>query len=305
MDITREPGQQWIEALSVGYIASNVLNEERSAKVVGVTSRGMFLRSSSRWTVFISGEPYRSPLTVTVRDDGGSLRDVRIGDIVDFGGNELIIVGADLAIRCGSEVIWRPQFPPHPASTKVERLNRLALFVQEVMERKMGAGLNPILSMFMDWRDHKGSSPEASELLHAGIINAQVVLTAKEVNSLFEGLHNLLGMGQGLTPSGDDYIVGLLLSLNRWKDTLWPEDGLSDLNERLVTSAFDRTTTLSANLIECATCGQSDERLINAVDYLMCGGADEVERVVGDLLYWGNSSGVAAFCGIGTALKNL
>jgi hypothetical protein len=301
MDILPRPVQRSIDATSVGYVASNVLKEESSAKVVGVTSRGIFLRSSSRWMVFISGEPYRSPLTITVRGVSGSLEGVYMGDVVNIHGGEMVIAGADLVIQYGSSALWQPRFPPNPASPKAERQNRLDLFSKEVMERKMGSGLSPVLSILIDWWGHREPSFEDSEPLHASIINIQSILPSREVNSLLEDLYKLLGAGQGLTPSGDDFIVGFLLSLNRWKGTLWPKDGLSDLNERLVTAAYDRTTTLSANLIDFAAQGQADERLINAVDYLMCG-VNDIEGVVGDLLSWGSSSGADAFVGICTAI---
>ena len=115
-------------------------------------------------------------------------------------------------------------------------------------------------------------------------------------------LCDLLGVGEGLTPSGDDYVSGVFLSLNRWRDVLIPNEDLVSLNQQVVETAYQATTTLSANLIECAAMGQSDERLIKAIDYLICGGAQK-DAVVIDLINWGSSSGVDTFAGIATILS--
>ena len=109
--------------------------------------------------------------------------------------------------------------------------------------------------------------------------------------------NNLLGSGQGLTPAGDDVVIGLLLSLNRWEEVLWPSGQLHEWNRQIVEAAYQRTTTLSANLIECATRGQGDERLIAVVDHLVCGGSRS-SKIITDLLKWGSSSGRAALVGM-------
>jgi len=111
----------------------------------------------------------------------------------------------------------------------------------------------------------------------------------------------LLGIGQGLTPSGDDVVVGLLLMLNRWQAALWPDGDLDSLNRRVVESAYTRTTLLSANLIECAALGQADERLINVVDCIVTGHPSESECVP-HVLGWGASSGIDALVGMALAV---
>ncbi|MBU1661287.1 MAG: DUF2877 domain-containing protein [Chloroflexi bacterium] len=100
-----------------------------------------------------------------------------------------------------------------------------------------------------------------------------------------------------MTPAGDDVVIGLLLSLNRWEEVLWPDGQLHEWNRQLVEAAYQRTTTLSANLIECATRGQGDERLIAAVDHLVCGRSGS-SKIITDVLKWGSSSGKAALIGM-------
>lgn len=97
-------------------------------------------------------------------------------------------------------------------------------------------------------------------------------------------LEDLLGRGPGLTPSGDDVVLGLLLAEARW--------GLVR-HEYLVPLAQRRTTTLSANLIALAARGDADERLLELVDWVAAGGPTPEE-----FLRWGAHSGEAVLQGV-------
>jgi hypothetical protein len=87
------------------------------------------------------------------------------------------------------------------------------------------------------------------------------------------------------------------LALNRWHNLFWSADKLRDLNQQVVETAYKKTTTLSANLIECAALGLADERLVNTLDWLITGSPRNTD-ILADLLGWGNSSGVDAFVGM-------
>jgi hypothetical protein len=95
--------------------------------------------------------------------------------------------------------------------------------------------------------------------------------------------------------------MGILLSLNRWQNPLWPADDLRVLNRQIVEAAYQKTTLISANLIECAALGLADERLIDALDFMMTGEACD-RQVISRLLEWGNSSGVDVFAGMAVTL---
>jgi hypothetical protein len=97
-------------------------------------------------------------------------------------------------------------------------------------------------------------------------------------------------------------VVGLLLALNRlW----WIGEGdaeLQDLANRVATLAYGQTSTLSANLIECAASGYSDERLLRVLDAIFVGSPGETQAAE-YLLDWGASSGLDALVGVTVALS--
>ena len=96
-------------------------------------------------------------------------------------------------------------------------------------------------------------------------------------------------------------MTGLLLALNRWKDVLWDRDDLDLINQSVVEAAYQKTTTLSANLIELASYGEGDERILKAIDWIMAGTTDE-SSIIDDLIDWGSSSGVDMLAGFTAAI---
>ena len=110
-------------------------------------------------------------------------------------------------------------------------------------------------------------------------------------------IDQLLGRGSGLTPSGDDCVLGLLLMLNRWQAN---KDWCS-LNQAVIDATYQKTTTISANLIECAAAGQADERLLNVIDGIVTG-KPAIAECTEHVLSWGSSSGIDALAGMAVAV---
>ncbi|MHB9033822.1 MAG: oxamate carbamoyltransferase subunit AllH family protein, partial [Anaerolineae bacterium] len=100
--------------------------------------------------------------------------------------------------------------------------------------------------------------------------------------------------------SGDDLISGLLLTYNRYQEVLKPPFSLANLNSAILESAYMKTTKLSANLIECASLGQADERLISALDGILAG-TTHTARCADLIISWGSSSGCDALVGMALA----
>lgn len=126
-------------------------------------------------------------------------------------------------------------------------------------------------------------------------------LAASSVPAITAAIVPFLGLGRGLTPSGDDLTCGLLLTLNRFGAALAPQVDCAALNAAVLPQAYARTTLLSANLIECASRGQADERLLTALDGLMSGKPEAVSCAA-LLAGYGNSSGLDALAGMALAI---
>ena len=104
----------------------------------------------------------------------------------------------------------------------------------------------------------------------------------------------LLGLGPGLTPSGDDFVGGLLIALR--------ELGLSSLadriGERVVFESAERTNTISAAHLRWAARGQGSEALHDTFRALRGHSEGDLDESLTTLAGVGHCSGWDALAGI-------
>lgn len=106
-------------------------------------------------------------------------------------------------------------------------------------------------------------------------------------------VQDLLGLGPGLTPAGDDVLAGLLVALHGRDDLRGP---VADEISRLATS---RTTALSAALLRHAAAGAALPAVLDVADALAGhGGDDDLPAALARLVAVGSSSGTALAHGL-------
>lgn len=106
---------------------------------------------------------------------------------------------------------------------------------------------------------------------------------------------SLVGRGPGLTPSGDDALVGLLAVLHR----LAPAGGQSLVAplRRAVVEHVHRTGDISAHYLSLAAGGHFGERLIRLCDALAAAAHDEARAAAVAVVATGATSGADALLG--------
>jgi hypothetical protein len=102
----------------------------------------------------------------------------------------------------------------------------------------------------------------------------------------------LLGLGPGLTPAGDDVLAGMLVAL-------WHHPGLRDpLAAEVTRDAPVRTTALSAALLRHAAAGLALPAVLDVADAVAGHGPDDLVPAVARLVAVGHSSGAALAHGL-------
>lgn len=116
------------------------------------------------------------------------------------------------------------------------------------------------------------------------------------------GVAALLGLGEGLTPSGDDLILGMMAALSHARLTLAPSVAacVQRLNECVDDLAPQATTRISSNYLRLGCLGEFSERLGDATQALLgeTAGSDEVGPLIARLLESGHSSGTDSATGL-------
>ncbi len=287
--------------MTIGSKAYDLLWEPHSGLVVGKTSPGAFIKTSSDRILYLTYERFRGPLTINLGGDPYVLEDIENEMPVTMGVGELSIPDIDLRLKVTPDERWCAPVPEIHIQSAKSRHETLRTFAAEILTIIREGDFPEVFS----WLGALVRMEENLTLKPESILNSllylQELITEREFSEAGEVCHKLLGRGEGLTPAGDDLLLGWLLTLNRWGQVLLPDFDLQPLNETIVQDAYEKTTTISANLIECATGGEGDERLLAVIDAIVCEMGGQ-EKLIEDLLSWGSSSGAYAFMGMGAAI---
>jgi hypothetical protein len=146
-----------------------------------------------------------------------------------------------------------------------------------------------------------------------GLVPAlELALARRDLHRATRCVASLVGRGPGLTPSGDDALVGLLAVLHRLApagegSVAAPPHGLGsarqgaaiELLRTAVTAHLHRTADISAHYLRLAVDGHVGERLVALCDALVAAASPgEVETAAATVVATGATSGADALLGV-------
>jgi hypothetical protein len=105
----------------------------------------------------------------------------------------------------------------------------------------------------------------------------------------------MVGLGPGLTPSGDDFLVGLFAVLHVPES---PCHGLKDLCAKLVADAVGKTNAISVAALKAAAHGRVREPVHALMRELVAGTCESVKAALAPVLAIGSTSGADMVAGI-------
>jgi hypothetical protein len=282
-----------------GILAREFCRRHARAEVAAVFDRSLYLRAGDDFICL--GEPSIGNGPLTLVADFGSID--KVSDRALRSGQSAIISQRDIVIADVARLLidqsspWRP--PPWPAARSrhdlaavCRDLSRLAL--AEAPEDGLGrlfdaVGVRPIdtplariarprLARFRSWlRD-------LLDVDHASVAAS------------FEPVRGLIGLGPGLTPSGDDFLVGALALL----DALEERNAHAALARAINLAPRGLTSPLSDCLLRAAAAGHVGESLHRAASATISG---TIRSAIAAVRSIGHSSGWDMMAGIATALQ--
>lgn len=287
------------EIKRIGYAAAKALSPGIEGRVMGITSRGFFVLLGEEQVVFGSKEPEASPLTLNLDMQREAWNTIEMGNAVAVD-EQGVLIGEALRLTWLPEAVWKPPLPEQRADEKSAVLERMQQTVHLLLQVKGKVGLGVFLAHLLGL----GELPKSAEsrLVWARLDALRHPWVKGDAEGVVRAAQPLYGMGLGLTPSGDDVLVGLLLVLMRWGQlTPFGEEG-SGLARRLAVGAAGRTTRISACILHSAAEGYADERLLKALDGMVTG--ERSPETCAELLArYGGSSGVDALLGMAIAVS--
>ena len=111
---------------------------------------------------------------------------------------------------------------------------------------------------------------------------------------------NLIGLGQGLTPAGDDMLVGFLAMVNHAQE----DSGFTRELHKIIRDSLHKTADISSQALVNALNGDYHEYIQNCIRDLCEGGQEEVYISAASLMSIGATSGSDIACGMYYGMLN-
>lgn len=136
---------------------------------------------------------------------------------------------------------------------------------------------------------------EMGRMLRERTTNLMNGFISADVTTNVERAMSLVGLGQGLTPSGDDFLVGVLLALATRNQHALPHN---EWAEQVVRKAKEKTNVISYSALKYAAMGETRESINLLLQSLFAGNQEQVKRQLGEVMKIGSSSGTEITWGI-------
>ena len=285
----------------IGFDAARALTGGGTGRVAAVFARAIYLRTPRGWACAgppgLGGGPLNLLCDLPDAMDWAA-RGLRPGAAISIG-EKAIDLGRGLVLALDGARVWQPA-PSGPWSQESLGKGLRAL-------DRLTAGALPTAGLATFLRpDAVAASAEARKAApNVAILYAWLRGTpesnASPSHSVLEAATRLLGLGPGLTPSGDDFLGGLLIALR-----LLNRGALSArLWTGLEAAAARRSLDLSVAHLSAAAAGRGSAALHAALNALVTGRADDLPAELQRIEEIGHTSGWDALAGAVTALRSV
>ena len=287
----------------LGRAAGRALGREPAWRVLSVFRRSFYCRSSLGALVLVGPESLGAgPLHVLWRgpeETGASPPGEGMRVELDADGTRAPVADA-LTLDLSEAREWRPPSPPrwHPSS-----LRRSLAWLERAADRAPAEGLGRLIALVAAGTADGGLPARPGLPGHArpavaalsGWIRAALArVPAAASPAPSAAIGDLIGLGPGLTPSGDDVLAGALLALHGF--------GRDDVRDHLAAwlrpRLEGRTGLVSRAHLECAAGGEGAAALHDALAALASGDSTALTAAAAAVGTLGHCSGWDGLVGI-------
>ena len=299
LDRSLEAGFEWFTfaASLVGAVASRNLSANTQGRVLAVFDNSFYVAFSAGLVCVGAAGLAAGPLNlITATPLGTSWRasGLRVDDRVSVA-NRVLSVGRRFRFDVSGTTRWVPESVPE--GWTAEDLERgLSGFRQACSGRRFAQGLGGFI--------HGADDPGTGSLIRQRAREPAKALD-RWLNAVFrnprhgmampeDGLADLLGLGPGLTPSGDDYVAGMMIAARSLGETaacdrLW--QGARPLVEGL-------GNPIALAHLSAASEGMGNIAIHRAINAIVTGRRDRLGAAAEGIDTIGHSSGWDAMAGV-------
>jgi hypothetical protein len=261
----------------------------------------MFVELEEKVILFLSREDYRGPLIVNVEWDETILDQIELKVVGKVCNSSLQFTKPDLVIHTKQATVWSAleTWSPTTLPLAFPSTYQIIEFLNRLLTRSDSSNelIEAVLLILSTATPPPGG--EDQNLLSAIALMHQA-LRQQDFPELEKAAHTLAGRGRGLTPSGDDFLLGICYGLFMAQTRL--PNFYQSAGKLLSDKVSKRSTLISANLVECAAAGEVDERLGAAFQALLHP-QYPVDSAIEGIMSWGSTSGMDATAGMALLLS--
>ncbi|WP_083402182.1 DUF2877 domain-containing protein [Bacillus sp. MUM 116] len=245
-----------------------------------------FCRENGELYTIASSQMDNGPNTIVIEENSFEKLNLEVNDIV-YSNHHILYIADKMAITLERVENWESILPTYPEdlnSLKIN-LNKMKSYID--IHGKSG-GIKKALSQTPFEKEMSNLLEKRTNLLFSELLKNQMP------NALQHAV-SLIGLGPGLTPSGDDFLVGLFTILNMRNSPFKPDNFFC---EEVVKKAKSLTNDISFMALKKASRGQVRESIIALVQSLINGKENELILSLKNVLNIGSSSGTDIALGL-------
>jgi hypothetical protein len=295
-----------LKCAELGQIAAEALRQERDWRIAAVHNHSAYVRSANGQFVCLGLTHIgRGPLNVLVElpenlNWHGLCLRVGLACRMD----QSFQIAGYVGISFAGASVWHPDLiVPACSDVIAERLAELSALVQVIS----GEGPLELIHDLITRTNLDGAAlPHSLAAIRRGVV-ALSLWAANNVDPLDlpsnppGDVEDLIGLGIGLTPSGDDALIGALLALRAIRADI----AFGTLAAWILDRASRRTNGISLAHIECAYAGLASEALHECVAALCDRKGLGAMAAIESIANYGHTSGWDALAGVVAVLSAL
>lgn len=283
LSIAPGPEMQRIAAVSIARpLAAELAGRPFLGQVVGVFSRACYIGGRQGQVIALTlAEAGPGPFSVALQGRPGLFEGLSVGQPARGHDRSLHVDGWE--ITWDAAAVWDPRL------------------VCPACSLELGPDTIRIISKYADWTLMPITTPRVNPVRDnpssaADRLGRAVVLSLVQnrPNTLAKAVAGLAGLGRGLTPAGDDYLLGVLAAL--WLT------GQAELLADISIAAAAKTTWLSGAYLRAAAIGEFAEPWHSLALALHAADTAGTAKAMGRIAGYGASSGRDALAGFASTI---
>jgi hypothetical protein len=277
-----------LQASSLGYKTREVTLDDGNGVVHSVFDRVVNFELYTDLYSIVSTDVPETPYTLKLGESNLNRLEIREDQIVDIQYKKIQIGANEIRIP-DTTPVWRQRTQKNSLIPKIN----LSTLSKSIAKHGKEGGMKPLLNLFE-------STPRLNDNHFSETARKPIRKTLENEGKMY--LDPLIGLGPGLTPSGDDLLSGLLATLFLMKSKI--SDRIhQELTPKILGKAKKKTNTISYQFLRNYSMGMIDENLDSLYINLQDDSINCLDKAVEKVCTIGHSSGTDLAIGVLTALR--